>query len=77
MITKIRFKKIKKGDFILTKNRVRKPSLRYVSFDSKNKNMIVLKRVNGSLIRGESTAYNYSDIGHKIIGIFTNKYLKL
>jgi len=71
MISKQQFSKLQEGDFILTRNRVRPPSLRKVVFAERH--YLTLERTNEWRAKTgwkPNTTYTYSDIGHKIIGVW-------
>lgn len=71
MISKTRFGQLKQGDFILTKNKVRRPTVRQVAESCKNPLCVTLVRINTGY--NPTTTYTYYDIAHKIVGVIKKK----
>lgn len=72
MISKIKFKQLKENNFLVVKNRVKNPSIRQVEKNFEGP-YINLYRTNREYFRGSTVTYTYSDIAHRIIGVWRLK----
>ncbi|MCB5972668.1 hypothetical protein LIT13_06670 [Flavobacterium psychrophilum] len=72
MISKKRFEQLQSGDFIITESPKGKQTIRKIV----SKSRFNCIRVEMCYFKNETTVYNYSDIGKKIIAIIKIKQWK-